>query len=310
MQIGFQAPVKPAVIPAPVRFGWLPEARQEARQEALEYATIRKKEAEPPKAPPVNACEYRYNFNPDVAWDFLETTFTDDSSGLSMTGRDFLRFLITPDAVDTQNLPDEKDWRFFDLHKAGRTDTELWQFLADRVTGESPAGKLKFVDSFCKDLLTKARLRGLVYKLTDPENPNKVYFGVPYDVQRLLGLNTEYEADMGQAAQTFASAVADFVPQGLALPDSDELFDYTAQIAQKCIENGTLEKEQLSQECLDKMESFGALSPRSFNVLIDLLESSAGTPLFEPAKKLCQLAAQADLLSADEVADTLALYEG
>lgn len=274
--------------------------------------------------PKVTHAVARKTMEPDV-FDFRLHFFDEDNGRLFMldswgppdfpevTGKDLLDFLVTADAVNPYQLPRDDAWDELDFSRLGRSEHDLEQFLADRAEPTVDGGEKQIPKWLLNEVLWKARVEGLIYRLTDPRD-HQVYYGVPPQVREKLGLEVKVPTEAAAPVEekpdpdrvAFQEGLQDLLKMVQSLPKEDFRFELGTQILLLAEKEGLIELPSELTELADEM----LLSkPNSYCDLLTLLEESEGTEQYGTARSLCFAAAKTGQLSIDDVAEAVTALE-
>jgi hypothetical protein len=229
-----------------------------------------------------------------------------------VVGADFLKFLLTPEAVDIAQPPPEESWKDLDFSRYGKTEAEIRHFLEQKAQAQSHTAALSLTGFFYADLLNQAMNQGLIYRLHNPREDGKAYYGVPTQVRQALSLHWQPEpgpvlpnlngvkasrAALLQRLKNFLQEAAD--------SDSPEICEYAAQVALNAVHQGDLSRDDVPASLLQLAKRLDLVAVPHYAVLTVLLEACLGTPLFKAARHLCDSAVDANLLPAEDVEEVL-----
>lgn len=240
------------------------------------------------------------------------------SLDLPVTGGDFLRFLLTSDCVDPSRLPSDEQWATADFSRYGKTEAEIRHFLEEKAKASRAEEGLS--GFFYADLLSRMMAQGLIYRLSNPREEGKAYYGVPVNVRQALSLSWQAKPSMPSTSlsempgakdgrDVFIGHLKRFLESSVALGHS-EILEYAAQICLNAIEQGDLQPVDAPASLLQTAQTLGLVAVPHYAGLTVLLEACLDTPLFKPARALCDCAVDVHLLPAEDVDDVLAKAPG
>jgi hypothetical protein len=278
-------------------FNWFDGAKD--GEEAGEEAFIRKEEKKAEEKKQAHAerpvLDYlRNRLNDDEALELAKEEL-EFAGGAKMTVLRLLELIVTAHAARTDNPPDltRADAALF-----GVSDTDLRE-IAEREG--LPAFALQ-------NFYEMAFRRGLIYRLSDNAR-GRTYYGVPDPVRALLKLQAprppEEIAREKARASAFAQGLPDFADAALELPEGEELFEFSAQVAEAAVKAKLVDRADLPAMFWDRAEELGFEPSPLKDALLTLLESSEGTPWFERSLALCEQAAADGLLARAELDEVL-----
>lgn len=223
-------------------------------------------------------------------------------------GADFLRFLLTPECVDPEQPPTEEQWPMLDFSRYGKTEPEIKQFLEQKAQAHSGSAE-KLTGYFYADLLNQAMNKGLIYRLNNPQEDGKAYYGVPSHVREALALKwlpEGSEALLSKLSQAKTGrpalmALLKMVLQQAALIENLEIREYAAQVALNALHQQDLLEEEIPVSLLQLGQALGLIAVPHYADLTVLLEACVGTPLLKSVRQLCDAAVDANLLPAEDV---------
>ncbi|HEY9746038.1 MAG TPA: hypothetical protein V6C99_07455 [Oculatellaceae cyanobacterium] len=227
-----------------------------------------------------------------------------------VTGADFLRFLLTPECIHPDHPPTEASLRELDFSRYGKTESEIRQFFEQKAREKSAF--ISLTGYFHVDLLNQAMNQGLIYRLINPAEGGKAYYGVPENVRRELALEwtpdketkSPEPAPMDTHRLAFVVLLKRFLQQ-LSTDSSAELREYGAQLALNALEQNDLNQADIPASLWETGQTLGLMAVPHYAVLTVLLEACVGTPFFRQARELCDAAVDAQLLSADDMASII-----
>lgn len=231
-----------------------------------------------------------------------------------ITGADFLRFLLTPSCVNPEALPLDEEWMRLDFSQFGKTETEIKQFLERKAKQKSSTAVLSLTGYFYADLLNQAMSKGLIYRLNNPNEDGKAYYGVPQNVRTALELNLITDEDTklwiedmmdNQGGRlVFLNGLKQFLCD-VNKTEYAEVREYSAQLALNAVSQQDLQLQDIPPALLNLATQMGLIAAPHYADLTVLLEACQDTTLFKSARLLCYQAIDANLLPASDVDDVL-----
>lgn len=234
-------------------------------------------------------------FNEALAREFLERRHS-FGEGSDWTGRQLLLLLMTEEALDTGRTPDIER---LDMSQFGRSDAEIRAIL-----------NKKGIPVFrYHDFMNAAFRRGLLYRV-NARKLDRTFHGVPALIRRTFDLTPPETpgrlAAAGQAPgsearpSAFSEALSGLVGEAMAWPVKDELFEFTAQLAESALAAKKIDVKQV-QALRDRAPGLTFEVSSLASALITLLDSSKGTLVFDRVLDLCQRAVGEGLLKRREL---------
>jgi hypothetical protein len=223
-------------------------------------------------------------------------------------GADFLCFLLTPECVDPNNPPSEEHWQTLDFSQYGKTETQIKRFLEQKALEYSQIAARSLTGYFYADLLNQAMSQGLIYRLNNPQEEGKAYYGIPLHVRQTLSLEWQPESMEALTAlkpvkehrTVWVKQLRSFLLEVEACI-SPEILEYAAQIALNALQQGDLSPADLPVALKHFAQGLGLMPVSHYAGLTVLLEACQGTPFFKQARKLCDCAVDANLLTKEDV---------
>jgi hypothetical protein len=225
-------------------------------------------------------------------------------------GADFLHFLLTPECVDSAQPPTEEQWQELDFTRYGKTEIEIKQFLELKAREQSKTSVLTLTNYFYADLLNQAMDQGLIYRLNNPKEDGKAYYGVPSHVRQALALewrptiesigqlsDLEPVKDRRVAMMSHLKLLLEQIP----FEDDAEIDEYVAQLAINAVLQGHLSSQEVPVALQQLAQTLGLIPVPHYAGLTVLLEACRGTSLFKSVKRLCDAAVDANLLPAEDL---------
>jgi hypothetical protein len=230
-------------------------------------------------------------------------------------GADFLCFLLTPECVDPNAPPTEEQWQVLDFARYGKTETQIKHFLEQKAQGQSKQKQAQTVVSglthyFYADLLNQAMSQGLIYRLNNPQEDGKAYYGIPSHVRQTLSLEWRPEMDVSETCSNLAQVkgnrnlwidqLRSFLKQAAAA-EYPEICEYAAQMALNALQQQDLQTNEIPASLKQLAQTLGLVPVPHYAGLTILLEACRETMFFKQARQLCDSAVDAHLLPAEDV---------
>ncbi|MBI4425512.1 MAG: hypothetical protein HY554_17405 [Elusimicrobia bacterium] len=280
---------EPGAPEARARLDRLYDAQEERAQAPVELH--RKREAKAYARAERPALDQRGQaYSPEGAREFAAELF-DLGAERPASGRDVLALLVTPHAVIGAEAPDPAQ---ADFDAFGLSDSQLYDLALSRA----------FSPARLHETLERAFRLGLVYRLADAVH-RRTYTGVPHPVREALGLSAFAVARPAEPSKppspALGKALEALAADAALLPDSDELFEFSAQLVAAALERGLLEAGGLPEGFRERSAALGFDVPAFRDALLTLLESSRGTTWLDRAVALGLDAAEAGLVERREL---------
>jgi hypothetical protein len=286
---------------AGVQFGKNEHQEQVAHEAQAAYAVKRhaEKKAVQVAHAPIPAYDYiSGRLTPGRAQEYAARRFQGKSEA-GLTGQELLQWLTTPKASTLALIPNVEQLSGFELGRLAKTEKQLRAW--SQATGVSIATLYTALEA--------ARRAGLVYQLKDIKR-GETYYGVPQEVRLVLNLQPPVEevavkgiqpaAPSAKPALTaFGQAIQTFLEQAAALPPQDERFEYAGQLAAAAIDAELVPSGSIPEAIRGTMSRDGYIESIS-GTLLNLYESSVGTPLLGAVADLCQAAVNNGALEAED----------
>ena len=243
-----------------------------------------------------------YAFDEDNAKEFAKTKYGPREADAEILGKEFLNLLVTPEAIDPGDLPDEPSR--LNYADYGMPETLIRERLMEK-------GLPVY---FYEDLLRIAHRDGLVYRMVELQGDNgRTYYGVPKNVREALNLEASEKPKAAEAAplDTGKGEREAFVSDLLSFADdvehtgNREWLEYGAELLQSARKAELISFEQIpeSYRAVDVDQAF---VPRLEDALVTFLESTFGSSLFDGAERLAEQAVNAGLMNEGELSAALA----
>lgn len=188
----------------------------------------------------------------------------------TMSGIELLSFVVTPEALHPDLMPDPDR---VDFERLGKTSRQIREALdAKDIPYHS-----------YERWLGAAFREGLIYRLYN-KNTGLTYYGVPPQVRADWGLEAvseekETPKNVVAAGPTpFSQALAALAADAEHLPKNEELFEFTAQAVDAAIRDGKLAREAVSAKFRARADALGYDAPSLKDAVLTLSESAEGTP--------------------------------
>jgi hypothetical protein len=230
--------------------------RREKAAEAVQYA-----HAEIP------VVDYmRGAYGEERAREFMEGAYAVDEK-TSFTGRELLAFLVTPEALDPDLVPDPDR---VDFNRLGRTTARIRDAVEEKGMPYHPYERI----------LREAFREGLIYRLFD-KNTSLTHYGVPPRVRADWGLepapDVEKKAAAAAPASTaFSEALSSLAAEAVAIKDN-ELFEFTAQAVAAAVKEGRLPAAAVPAKFAERAARIEFDVPSLADAVLTLSESAEGT---------------------------------
>lgn len=251
--------------------GW-DGGRQYEEEEEHAYAERREREAEQVQHAhaDIPVVDYRRGaYEERSAREFMDSVQL-ETAEKSFTGRELLSWLVTPEALLLDRVPDPER---MDFSRLGHSSTRLRRILEEKSVPYHPY----------EAMLGRAFRDGLVYRLTDARR-GVSYTGVPYEVRSAFGLREETPASPAAAPaaapvdSAFAKALLALTVDAEKLPKSEELFEFTAQVVAAAEKAGLLPAGSGSEKFRARAAKIDFDVPPLRDAVETLAESAEGTP--------------------------------
>lgn len=206
-------------------------------------------------------------YGEERAREFMEGVFTADEK--KFTGRELLSFVVTPEALNPDLVPDPGR---VDFNRLGRTSAQIREIVDEKGMPYHPYERV----------LQEAFREGLIYRLYD-KNTSLTHYGVPPRVRADWGLEPAPVVEKKTAAPAapvstpFSEALSSLAAEAVALKDN-ELFEFTAQAVDAAIKAGRLSPDAVSPSFRARADALGYDVPSLADAVITLSESAEGTP--------------------------------
>jgi hypothetical protein len=262
------------VLPAPaIGDAWDGSGRrEEANEEAYAHVEQRRREAEAVQYAhaEIPVVDYRRGaYGEERAKEFMEGVYVVDDK-TKFTGLELLSFLVTPEALRADQIPDPAR---VDFARLGKNSAQIRETLAEKGMPYHPYERV----------LTEAFRDGLIYRLTDARN-GMTYHGVPHEVRAAFGLEAKAPEpakaeDVAPAGPTpFSVALTKLAKEAESLPHREELFEFTAQVVAAAIKAGKLPPDAVSPAFKARAAKIDFDVTSLKEALLTLAESAEGTP--------------------------------
>lgn len=206
-------------------------------------------------------------YGEERAREFMEGVFTADEK--KFTGRELLSFVVTPESLNPDLVPDPDR---VDFNRLGRTSTQIREIVGEKGMPYHPYERI----------LQEAFREGLIYRLFN-KNTSLTYYGVPPRVRADWGLDPapvvekKAEAPAEPVSTPFSEALAALAAEAVTIKDA-ELFEFTAQAVDAAIKAGKLPAGAVSKAFRARADALGYDVPSLSDAVITLSESAEGTP--------------------------------
>ena len=208
-------------------------------------------------------------YGEDGAREFMEGVYAVDEK-TSFSGKELLSFLVTPEALNPDLVPDPDR---VDFSRLGRSSARIRAIVEDKGMPYHPYERI----------MTEAFREGLIYRLYN-RNDGFTYYGVPPRVRADWGLEPAPEAAPAAKAPVaagptpFSAALTALAADAMKLPKDEELFEFTAQAIDAAIKAGKLPPDAVTKAFRKRADALGYDVPGLADAVITLAESAEETP--------------------------------
>lgn len=208
-------------------------------------------------------------YGEDGAREFMEGVYAVDEK-TSFTGKELMSFLVTPEALNPDLVPDPDR---VDFSRLGRTSAQIRTIVEGKGMPYHPYERV----------MTEAFRDGLIYRLYN-RNDGLTYYGVPPRVRADWGLEPAAEvvpaalAPITAGPTPFSDALTALAADAMKLPKDEELFEFTAQAVDAAIKAGKLPPDAVTKAFRKRADALGYDVPSLADAVITLAESAEETP--------------------------------